>query len=893
MANDTQTKMFGSHRDAASTQPVECLGIKFPNDEARRQHFLGKLREKLKNPAFRKIDGFPKGDDDDILALSDPPYYTACPNPFVKDVVNSHLHASNQNRSYHREPYAFDVSEGKGDQSYYIHSYHTKVPPTAVGKYISHYADDNGVIVDCFSGSGMTGLGAALAGKKNVLTLLLDLSPASTFISYFHNCFRPQERHFEALEQLHSALRDEFDHWYSTPHTGWLSSTEAPRHWQTRTVKPSGQGRTRFVVWSTVVSCPECGQTATQWDLCVDLPKNASADVFHCPSCKAVLVKERKYVKKYNAQLVAPVLESVHDLQLGMTVRRIKRVPVLVSYDLDGKRYEKAPSSEDLDHIRSAETSRPAHWCPTARMPEGDESRRNDDDGITHSHQFFPARTLHVLASAWDFLGHCDPGLRGLVTGILTRCSLQNRYMPQHRGNRSREVVGPLSGTLYIPYFSLEINPVEYLYEKGFSALRSLAQKPRPKTFISTHSASSMGEVIPPKSIDYSFIDPPFGSNLQYSELSFIMESWFRVFTASTEEAVVNDARKVGVEGYCERMRLALSALTECLKPGRWTTVEFHNSQNAIWSAIQVALIDAGLVIADVRTLDKKKGTTKQLTLANAVQQDLVITAYRPTEQLERLVKLHSGETAAVWEFVRSHLGLLPVFVETDTGGGEVIAERQNYLLFDRTVAFFVQRGIMLPISAAEFYEGLRQKFAERDGMYFLSEQVPEYDRRRLEVNNVEQFELFVTDEKSAIHWVRRQLEEHSMTYKELAPLYMREAQRVWEKHEQPMELRTILEENFVEDANGSWRVPNPKKEADLEQLRNRGLMREFQQYLEGKGKLKVIRTEALRAGFKDCWQKQDYSTIVQTAKRIPEAAIQEDSALLMYYDNALMRTGS
>jgi hypothetical protein len=91
------------------------------------------------------------------------------------------------------------------------------------------------------------------------------------------------------------------------------------------------------------------------------------------------------------------------------------------------------------------------------------------------------------------------------------------------------------------------------------------------------------------------------------------------------------------------------------------------------------------------------------------------------------------------------------VFVETDMGTGEVIAERQNYLLFDRTVAFFVQRGIMLPVSAAEFYEGLRQKFAERDGMYFLSEQVAEYDRRRLEVKKVEQFELFVTDEKCVL----------------------------------------------------------------------------------------------------------------------------------------------
>jgi hypothetical protein len=120
----------------------------------------------------------------------------------------------------------------------------------------------------------------------------------------------------------------------------------------------------------------------------------------------------------------------------------------------------------------------------------------------------------------------------------------------------------------------------------------------------------------------------------------------------------------------------------------------------------------------------------------------------------------------------------------------------------------------------------------------------------------------------------------------------MKEAQRVWEKHEKPIELQSILEENFVKDSRNAWRVPDPKNEAHLEQLRNRSLLKEFEQYREEKARLKVLRTEALRAGFKDCWQRGDYTTIIQMAKRVPEAVIQEDPALLMYYDNALMRKG-
>jgi len=48
-------------------EPVECLGMTFENDEARRAFFLEKLREKLEDPEFRAIEGFPVGEDEDIL----------------------------------------------------------------------------------------------------------------------------------------------------------------------------------------------------------------------------------------------------------------------------------------------------------------------------------------------------------------------------------------------------------------------------------------------------------------------------------------------------------------------------------------------------------------------------------------------------------------------------------------------------------------------------------------------------------------------------------------------------------------------------------------------------------------------------------------------------------
>ena len=146
--------------------PVECLGMTFPSDAERRKYFLEKLAEKLKDPEFRKIEGFPIGEDEDILALSDPPYYTACPNPWLADFVKHYGTPYNPKEKYHREPFAADVSEGKNHPIYNAHSYHTKVPHRAIMRYILHYTEPGDLVFDGFAGTGMTGVAAQLCGDK-------------------------------------------------------------------------------------------------------------------------------------------------------------------------------------------------------------------------------------------------------------------------------------------------------------------------------------------------------------------------------------------------------------------------------------------------------------------------------------------------------------------------------------------------------------------------------------------------------------------------------------------------------------------------------------------------------------------------------------------------------
>jgi len=301
-------------------------------------------------------------------------------------------------------------------------------------------------------------------------------------------------------------------------------------------------------------------------------------------------------------------------------------------------------------------------------------------------------------------------------------------------------------------------------------------------------------------------------------------------------------------------------------------------------------MLRAGFVVADVRTLDKQQETYKQ-SIQKLVKQDLVISAYKPRTSFERRFQTEAGTAEGAWDFVRQHLAQLPVVVKQD-GALEVVAERQPYLLFDRMVAFHIQRGATVPLSAAEFYAGLRERFVERDGMCFLPDQVPEYDRARLEAAEVAQLALFVSDEKSTVQWLRQQLDPATggrpQTYQELQPQFLRQLHQA--RHEALPELAEMLEQNFVQDEAGRWYVPNPARAGDLEKLRRRALLREFAAYTGGHGRLRRFRTEAVRAGFADAWHRSDYGTIVQVAERLPERVLQEDPDLLMYYDNATLR---
>lgn len=831
----------------------------------------------------REIEGFPKGEDEDIIELSNAPYYTACPNPFIEEFIDKYGEVYNEEEDiYDVTPFVWDVSEGKNDPVYNAHSYHTKVPYKAIMRYILHYTKPGDIVLDGFSGTGMTGVAARVCEHPGMelktqieeelgnvewgerKAILCDLSPMASFIT--HNYNKPLNNVLEVtnnIEDILQLVQNRCQWMYETDH---VINGEIQYGIDNIPIK----GIVNNVIWSDVFICPTCGEELVYWDIAVN-ESGKVKDRFNCTKCNAELAKNSLIKSK----------EMVFDNVLKKSIERIKQRPVSIQYSVGTKRFKKQVDQVDLDILEKIEDIEIKGFVPKDRMPEGNEARRNDGSGVQNIHQFYFKRTLNTLSQIYDILKpYKSNTLKYIFTSILINTTKMYKYRDNGKGST-------VSGTYYIPTLKVEINPINAFRDKAKVILRALGSISQ-KEYSVINSNQSLTDLsnIPEKSIDYIFTDPPFGHNLMYSELNYIWEGWLKVFTNNGKEAVVTKWQNKTIFDYQELMEKCFEQYYKVLKPGRWMTVEFHNSQNSVWNAIQNAILRAGFVVGNVSVLDKGQGSFKQVTSATAVKQDLVISAYKPKESFKKRFIQEAGTVEGVWDFIEEHLRKLPIVVNTKDGIG-IVAERQKYLLFDAMLAYHIQQGIYIPLDAGEFYAGLENRYMKRDDMYFLIDQVYGYEQARQQNDLIIQLSYVITNEKDAIGFLTQEL-VHPQTYQEIQPKFVKVLKQL--KYEDMPELLDLLEENFLKNEQMKYYIPDITKQGDIEKLREKKLLKQFDSYLEGKGKFKTARIEAIQAGFKKAWKEKDFETIVKVGNRLPDSIILEDQKLFMYYDNAKLQ---
>jgi hypothetical protein len=339
-----------------------------------------------------------------------------------------------------------------------------------------------------------------------------------------------------------------------------------------------------------------CGNDFLLWYAAINEVTGEVAEQFNCPHCRQVWKK-----LDLKRQRIAPIKACYECVRLNEKRRFTRQITCL-----------------DAARIEAIAGKPIPYWFPDAELNTSWPQYRRDAlsaKKIYCVNQFYTHRNLWALSRIRNEIqqspAELKPALLFALTGIAITASRMNTH---HFGGQAR----PRVGTLYVPSFAEEANVLRLFQGKQVS-------HPRLFSILSLFARSSQRVILqssatlldlPSNTVDYIYTDPPFGSNIYYSDLNILWEAWLGTYTDRNFEAVIhrkNDGGDKRIQHYEDLMATAFVRMHEALKPGRYATVVFNNSDGAVFEVIRRSVHQAGFTIENMLFLDKVHRTFKQI----------------------------------------------------------------------------------------------------------------------------------------------------------------------------------------------------------------------------------------------------------------------------------------
>ena len=555
-----------------------------------------------------------------------------------------------------RGPLDEEISAGKNTYTYDAHTYHTKVPPQGIAIVISKYLPEGGVVLDPFAGSGMTGVAARFLGYDVVLN---ELSPAASFISYNFVASIDTKQFRLAVSQVLANLD-------SLQRTLYLTKC---RECGSEVVQ-------LYTVWSYILECNHCKYDLVLWEHCRQYGKS---------------VREHRILRKFKCPQCGNEVDKSH-------LKRKHVVPVFVGYRCCSKQIIEHPlDKEDFRRIDRVEGIMEGYAAdiPWNELPDGVNLNQPKRHGLDTVDKLYTPRNLIACASIWREIRRIeDPDLASALAFVFTSMYQRVTRLSEYRfwggsGNMAN---------FNVPQISNESNVFGTFKRKAETIRKHLvttAQSYRGAAVIRTGSATNL-DFLPDNSVDFIFTDPPFGANINYSEMNFLWESWLGRFTDPSVEAVINRHQGKDLETYQALMTDSLKEAYRVLRTNHWMVLVFMNSSEKVWSALNEAIRDAGFSIRKVNIFDKQHGTFKQFVSENTAGADLMIHCKKVRSPSRRGT---SKASASVADFVLKEAGRLPVLPYIHV---KREAEVDYRTLYSRYVSAAMQGGLTI-ISFSDF----------------------------------------------------------------------------------------------------------------------------------------------------------------------------------------------
>lgn len=510
------------------------------------------------------------------------------------------------------------ITAPRTDAIYNCHAYLTKVPVAAIRPFIETFSEPGDTVVDFFAGSGMTGIAAIIAQRNAALS---DISVLGKHIATGYLAEVSPEALRAAADSVMASARAILGDLYKTRLHSDGTFLEMTR-----------------TVWSFTYVCPACGEEIVYYDHLSPTggpPKS-------CPACDGPFAR-----RSWGRGDDVPVEVVVVGEDGRLTPQEVSE-------------FDRAKIAQAADDPRLADV-------PSLSIDDHREMYSRSGlgkAGMTETARFFSPRNAIALLELWQAINALDDTelrrkLRFAFTAILPRASRRYQWSAKRPLNAQNQ-------TYYIAPVYYEWNVFELFARKVEAALKAdqeifgggdqpLFRRSTGKDASYTLASADALSHLADESVDYVFTDPPFGSNIFYSDMSLFHEAWIGRTTDNDREAVVytTGKRKNGSAArYEDLLRGAFSEAFRVLKPGRYMSVVFGNSSGRIWGLVQRALRESGFKAAPVHVaiLDKGQRSVKGLNSGSegVVTVDLILTVQKPaqTESSDNARPLSNGDTA-------------------------------------------------------------------------------------------------------------------------------------------------------------------------------------------------------------------------------------------------------
>lgn len=565
------------------------------------------------------------------------------------------------------KPLDEEISAGKNTYTYDAHTYHTKVPPQGIATIIAKYLPCGGLVFDPFAGSGMTGVATRYLGCDVILN---ELSPAASFISHNFLAAIDAERFHRAVLEILTHLDSLERDLYSTPCR-----------------ECGSEARQSYTVWSYVLECNHCCHDFVLWDHCRKYGKS---------------VREHRILRRFPCPTCGKEVNKSH-------LKRKQPVPAFVGYRCCSKRIvEHPPTDEDYRRIDAAQQilENYSSEIPRHELPDGvnlNQPKRHGHDTVD---KLYTPRNLAACAALWREIRRLgDPDLASAVAFVFTSMYQRVTRLSEYRfwggsGNMPN---------FNVPQIFNEANVFATFKRKAETIRKHLvttAQTYHGESVIRTGSATHL-DFLPDESIDFIFTDPPFGANINYSEMNLLWESWLGQFTDSTSEAIVNRYQGKDLAVYRSLMTESLKEAYRVLRTDHWMVLVFMNSSSEVWNALREAIQDAGFSIEKANIFDKQHGTFKQFVSDNTTGADLMIHCRKLRSQRHLQDWKQSASVSAFVSLQLDRLPMLPfIHVRREP-------EVDYRTLYSRYIAAAIHDGLTI-VNFADFRDQARATLETR-----------------------------------------------------------------------------------------------------------------------------------------------------------------------------------